>query len=29
MMPAEFTAYLEHEDAKWTPVVRKANIKAE
>jgi len=29
MTPAEFTAYLEHEDAKWTPVVRKANIKAE
>ena len=29
MTPAEFTAYLEHEDAKWTPIVRKANIKAE
>jgi tripartite-type tricarboxylate transporter receptor subunit TctC len=29
MTPAEFTAYLEHEDAKWIPVVRKANIKAE
>jgi tripartite-type tricarboxylate transporter receptor subunit TctC len=29
MTPAEFTAYLEREDAKWTPVVRKANIKAE
>lgn len=29
MTPAEFTAYLEREDAKWIPVVRKANIKAE
>jgi tripartite-type tricarboxylate transporter receptor subunit TctC len=29
MTPAEFTTYLEHEDAKWIPVVRKANIKAE
>jgi tripartite-type tricarboxylate transporter receptor subunit TctC len=29
MTPAEFTAYLEREDAKWTPVVRKANIKVE
>ena len=29
MTPAEFTAYLEREDAKWTPVVRRANIKAE
>src|SRR6201996_4612960 len=29
MTPAEFTAYLEHEDGKWTPVVRKANIKAD
>jgi tripartite-type tricarboxylate transporter receptor subunit TctC len=29
MTPAEFTAYLDHEDAKWTPVVRAANIKAD
>lgn len=29
MTPAEFTAYLEHEDAKWTPVIRAANIRAE
>ena len=29
MTPAEFTSYLEREDAKWIPVVRKANIKAE
>jgi tripartite-type tricarboxylate transporter receptor subunit TctC len=29
MTPAEFTAYLEREDAKWIPVVRKANIKSE
>ena len=29
MTPAEFTAYLEREDAKWIPVVRKANIKAD
>ena len=29
MTPAEFTAYLEREDAKWTPVVRAANIKAD
>ena len=29
MTSAEFTAYLEHEDAKWIPVVRKANIKAQ
>ncbi len=29
MTPTEFTAYLEREDAKWIPVVRKANIKAE
>ena len=28
MTPAEFTAYLEREDAKWIPVVRAANIKA-
>lgn len=26
MTPADFTAYLTHEDAKWIPVVRKANI---
>jgi tripartite-type tricarboxylate transporter receptor subunit TctC len=29
MSPAEFTAYLTREDAKWIPVVRKANIKAD
>jgi tripartite-type tricarboxylate transporter receptor subunit TctC len=29
MTPADFTAYLEREDTKWIPVVRKANIKAE
>jgi tripartite-type tricarboxylate transporter receptor subunit TctC len=29
MTPSEFTAYLEREDAKWIPVVRKANIKAD
>ena len=29
MTPAEFTGYLEREDAKWIPVVRKANIKAD
>jgi len=29
MTPAEFTAYLEREDAKWIPIVRKANIKAD
>ena len=28
MTPAEFTSYLEREDAKWIPIVRKANIKA-
>jgi tripartite-type tricarboxylate transporter receptor subunit TctC len=29
MTPAEFTSYLEREDAKWIPVVRRANIKAD
>ena len=29
MTPAEFSSYLEGEDSKWIPVVRKANIKAE
>jgi tripartite-type tricarboxylate transporter receptor subunit TctC len=29
MTPADFTSYLEREDAKWIPVVRKANIKAD
>ncbi|WP_414642388.1 Bug family tripartite tricarboxylate transporter substrate binding protein [Bradyrhizobium sp.] len=29
MTPADFTTYLGHEDAKWTPVVRAANIKAD
>jgi tripartite-type tricarboxylate transporter receptor subunit TctC len=29
MTPAEFRSYLEAEDAKWIPVVRKANIKAD
>lgn len=28
MTPAEFRSYLEREDSKWIPVVRKANIKA-
>ncbi|MDB5564880.1 MAG: twin-arginine translocation pathway signal [Tardiphaga sp.] len=27
MTPAEFTSYLEREDSKWIPIVRKANIK--
>ncbi|HVV39699.1 MAG TPA: tripartite tricarboxylate transporter substrate binding protein [Nitrobacter sp.] len=26
MTPAEFTTYLEHEDAKWIPIIRKVNI---
>lgn len=26
MTPAEFTSYLEREDSKWIPVVRRANI---
>ena len=29
MTPDEFKAYLAREDAKWIPVVRKANIKAD
>jgi tripartite-type tricarboxylate transporter receptor subunit TctC len=29
MTPAEFRAYLEAEDNKWIPVVRKANIKTD
>jgi tripartite-type tricarboxylate transporter receptor subunit TctC len=29
MTPADFKSYLEREDSKWIPVVRKANIKAE
>lgn len=29
MTPADFRSYLEAEDSKWIPVVRKANIKAE
>jgi len=29
MTPAAFTAYLTSEDAKWIPIVRKANIKAD
>jgi tripartite-type tricarboxylate transporter receptor subunit TctC len=29
MTPEEFTVYLEREDAKWIPLVRKANIKAD
>jgi tripartite-type tricarboxylate transporter receptor subunit TctC len=29
MSPAEFRSYLEAEDSKWIPVVRKANIKAD
>ncbi|MGQ0682884.1 Bug family tripartite tricarboxylate transporter substrate binding protein [Bradyrhizobium sp.] len=28
MTPADFTAYLSREDAKWIPIVRKADIKA-
>jgi tripartite-type tricarboxylate transporter receptor subunit TctC len=27
--PEEFTEYLRKEDAKWTPVIRRANIRAE
>jgi tripartite-type tricarboxylate transporter receptor subunit TctC len=29
MSPAEFTSYLEKEDATWIPVIRKANVKAQ
>jgi tripartite-type tricarboxylate transporter receptor subunit TctC len=29
MTPGEFRAYLDREDAKWIPVVRKANVKAD
>jgi tripartite-type tricarboxylate transporter receptor subunit TctC len=29
MTSDEFKAYLAREDAKWIPVVRKANIKAD
>ncbi|MBI5322285.1 tripartite tricarboxylate transporter substrate binding protein [Bradyrhizobium sp.] len=29
MTPVDFRAYLSREDAKWIPVVRKANIKAD
>jgi tripartite-type tricarboxylate transporter receptor subunit TctC len=29
MSPEDFTAYLTREDAKWLPIVRKANIKAD
>jgi tripartite-type tricarboxylate transporter receptor subunit TctC len=29
MTPAAFTSYLSAEDAKWIPVVRKANIKSD
>jgi tripartite-type tricarboxylate transporter receptor subunit TctC len=29
MTPDEFKAYLAREDAKWIPIVRKANIKAD
>jgi tripartite-type tricarboxylate transporter receptor subunit TctC len=28
MTPSEFTSYLEHEDGKWIPIVRKVNLKA-
>ena len=28
MTPEEFKGYLESEDSKWIPVVRKANLKA-
>lgn len=28
MTPAEFSAYLEREDSKWIPIIRKANIGA-
>ena len=27
--PEEFTEYLRREDAKWTPVIKRANIRAE
>jgi tripartite-type tricarboxylate transporter receptor subunit TctC len=27
--PEEFTEYLRKEDAKWTPVIKRANIRAE
>jgi tripartite-type tricarboxylate transporter receptor subunit TctC len=27
--PEEFTEYLRKQDAKWTPVIRRANIRAE
>jgi tripartite-type tricarboxylate transporter receptor subunit TctC len=29
MTPSEFTSYLEREDGKWIPIVRKANLKAD
>jgi tripartite-type tricarboxylate transporter receptor subunit TctC len=29
MTPAEFRSYLEAEDGKWIPIVRKANLKAD
>lgn len=29
MTPADFRTYLEREDAKWLPIVRKVNIKAD
>lgn len=29
MTPGEFRTYLDREDAKWIPVVRKANVKAD
>jgi len=28
MTPSEFTSYLEREDGKWIPIVRKTNLKA-
>jgi len=27
--PEEFTEYLRKEDAKWTPLIKRANIRAE
>jgi tripartite-type tricarboxylate transporter receptor subunit TctC len=29
MTPSEFTSYLEREDGKWIPIVRKTNLKAD
>jgi tripartite-type tricarboxylate transporter receptor subunit TctC len=29
MPPGDFVKYLEHEDGKWIPIIRKADIKVE